>query len=172
MKLTLIILSIFFTFVSCSKNEETKKSNKKKSNVVSKFKNMKEQEPPPRHVIDVNEEEFTSEDVVKINSEIPVLELIVGKNWTQSDYNKLSSFKTLDFLKIENTDVSSIDFSFTESMGSRKTISFLNSKISDKSAGSIKSSSLKEIIFSATESSSLDLESIKNKLKGVNISIK
>ena len=165
-----IISCLLFTF-SCSKKETTETSAKKpKSSVKAKFRENKPQEPPPRVVIDINEEGYSADAVLKIDEEIPVLELIVGKDWKQNDLDKLKKMQMLDTLRLENMDSSSFDLSFTKSIKSLKSISFKGGKTSLEALKSLSGSSLENIDCSNSNITKESIGSIKSALGNTSVS--
>jgi len=143
---TLIIISLFF---SCSKEEEKEERKKVviKKQVKSKHKDMKEQEVE-REIIDINEEGFTVEQALKIDEEIPVMEIIVDVKWGQSEISKLQNLQMVDTIRIEKMDVSNLDLSFLNKMKTVKTLSFANSTLGPKVFKSFEDSNINTINIS------------------------
>ena len=132
----ILILSISF-FYSCSK-KESKTSEKPENKTISKHKDIKTQEAPPREIINVDAEKYTVEDIRKIDKEIPVLEIIAGKKWAQAELDKLSGMEMLDTLRLDNMDLTSINFDFTKTLKALKKISIKNSKVSEQAISNLK----------------------------------
>ena len=161
---------LLFTF-SCSKKETTPTPAKKqKSSVKAKFRENKPQDPPPREVIDINEDGYSADTVLKIDKEIPVLELVVGKDWKQNDLDKLKKMQMLDTLRLENMDSSSFDLSFTKSIKSLKNISFKDGKTSLEALKSLTGSSLENIDCSNSNITKESIGSIKSELGSISVS--
>lgn len=161
-----LLLCLFFQ--SCSK--DNKNSEKEKPPVSSKHKEMKEQEAPPREIVDAEAEAYSVDQVININKEIPILELITAKKWTQEDLQKLNVMKELDTLRIENCDVSNLDLSFCKEMSALKKVSLQKSKVSLTSLKSLTASSIKELDLSGCEISAADKAALSTLFKEVQLS--
>lgn len=165
--LSLTLLSIFVLLLSCSKKETSERS---KSKVVSKHKNIQPQEAPPREIIDINEEGYSVDEVLKIDKEIPVLEIICGKDWKQTDLDKLAGMQMLDTLRLENMAISDLNLLFVKNIKSLKIISFKNSKVSAKTIESLKNSTVNRIDCSGTNLSKSELNTLSSTLTNIEIS--
>ena len=166
--LSLIIIFVLLLTPSCSKNESSEKASK--SNAKAKFRTNTPQEAPPRQVIDINEEGYSVDAILKIDKEIPILEIIVGKNWKQAELDKLQKMQMLDTLRLENMDSSSFDLSFAKSIKSLKVISFKGGQTSIDTLKSLAGSNIQTVNCTATNISKDSLEVIKSSLGEVTVS--
>ena len=112
MKLSMYLLSIILILSSCSE-ETTKENNTSKNESVPKIE---------KHVVDLNEEQFTLEELLKIDKEIPVIEVLVPKEWTQTQISGLGELEILKDVSFKDQDLTSIDLSF---LGDRRTVKSL-----------------------------------------------
>ena len=139
-KFVLFLLSSVL-FFSCDNESKERKKVLVKKPVHSQHKDMKEQEVE-REIIDVNEEGFSADAVLKIDKEIPVMEIIVGTDWKQADIEKIKSLQMVDTLRIENMDAASLDLAFTKDMKTLKRVSLSKSKLSPALISSLKDSKI------------------------------
>ncbi|NQZ57550.1 MAG: hypothetical protein HRT88_08795 [Lentisphaeraceae bacterium] len=112
-----------------------------------------------RHVIDLKEDEMGVDQLLKIDAEIPVIELVANDKWTQADYLQLSKTIMLESLRLEEISLDDMDLAFVSQIKSLKTLSLLNSSATDKSIVQLQDSSIVELDLSGNED--LTLASIK-----------
>ena len=170
MKKLSIILILVLLLQSCSKENDSSESKKNsKAEITSKHKDMKEQEAPPREIIDAEAEDYSVDQVIAINKEIPVLELITAKKWSQSELQKLGTLQETDTLRIENTDALKLNLSFCKEMKALKKVSLKNSKISLELIKSLSGSKIDRLDLSGSNLSETDKASLNSILKNVKV---
>ena len=168
-KLSLILI-LLVLLQSCSKENTSSENGKNsKAKVTSKYKDMKEQEAPPREIVDAEAEGYSVDQVIAINKDIPVLELIAAKKWTQPELQKITALKETDTLRIENADTSKLNLSFCKEMKALKKVSLKNSKVSLELIKSLSGSKIDSLDLSGTNLNETDKASLGSLLKDIKV---
>lgn len=171
MKITsFLLIGAILLSLGCSDQKSSKTEKSNKGTVKAKFRTDKPQEPPEREIIDMNEEDYTVEQILKIDEEIPVLEIICSKEWKQSDFDKLSKLQMIDTLRLENMDSSKLNLSFIKSLKSMKVISFKGGNSSLDTIKSLAGSSIEKVDCANTNISKDGISSIQSDLGNITVS--
>ncbi|MCM8529822.1 MAG: hypothetical protein NE330_01570 [Lentisphaeraceae bacterium] len=137
MRISLYLLSIMLLLNSCSDKKEEKKAAPTKETVPNVEK----------HVVDLNEEGFSIEELIKIDEEIPVIEVIVPKDWNQSQITGLGKLQMLKGVFFKDADLKQTSLEFLSAKRTVKTISFDNCQISADTLKRLSSTVLEKITF-------------------------
>ncbi|MCM8538417.1 MAG: hypothetical protein NE334_20910 [Lentisphaeraceae bacterium] len=151
MKISLYLLSTLLLLNSCSEKPEEKKTASTNETIPKVEK----------HVVDLNEEGFSIDELLKIDKEIPVIEVIVPKDWNQEQISNLGKLEMLKDVVFTNTNLKDIKLSFLGKKRTIKTISFENCQISAETLQELSRTVLEKISFIETDIDDKVIEALK-----------
>ena len=149
-KILLSFLSVAL-LSSCSEEAPQKAAKEQKEKKVPKIQ---------KHVIDVAEEGFSVEEILKIDKEIPVIEIIIPTNWTQTEYDKLSGIELLSEVTFKGNDLSNKDLDFITKKRTVKILRFKNCKLNDELLKVLRRTVVEKIIFEKSELTDLIIQDL------------
>lgn len=146
-----ITLSIFF-FSSCSKAPEEK--------IVEK-----EIEKAPKiakHTVNVEKENFSISELLKLDTEVPIIELIIPVDWNQKDLDEVKKLEILSEVTFNGNDLSNLNIDFVIHKRTIKTLRFKEAKLNNELFKTLRRSVVDRIVFKQTDINELIIQSLKD----------
>ncbi|MCH2208837.1 MAG: hypothetical protein MK132_23655 [Lentisphaerales bacterium] len=135
-----LLLTLVF-FVSCSEEKSQEKQTEKKVKKVPKV---------VKHTVDPASEHFSVEDILKIDKEIPLIELIVPKNWGQQELDQLKQLELLSEATFKGNDLSKIEIDFLTYKRTVKILRFKDCTIHNDLFKILRRTVVEKIVFQNT----------------------
>lgn len=151
MKYFLSLISVALILGSCSEDTSKEKKTSSKETVPKVEK----------HIVDLNEEQYSLDELIKIDKEIPVIEVLVPSNWNQQQITGLGKLEILKDVSFKDTDLKETNLEFLSERRTVKTLSFENCQISAETLKGLSSTVLEEVTFNNTSVDDSIIEILK-----------
>ena len=101
-----------------------------------------------RHVVDLTDDYMSAIALLKVDRELPVIEIIASDKWEQSDYDLLPRMSMLESLKLNKVSLTELNLSFVTKVKALSELSL--SGADDKALLQLKGSKIKELNLTAS----------------------